>query len=163
MSSKTEQKTIAASFVQHEGRVEKSDLNGYGVMHGGRLLTICDEIGYLAAKRHAERDCLTRSAHHVQFYSMLREKESFSVEARVLLTGVTSLWVECAVKQTGETVMSAVFVYIAVDRDFRPVAVPPIRAESQQEHHEQQWMQWLRDRVVEDVKQKKPRPEGRGF
>lgn len=153
-------KTITASFVRHEGRVEKSDLNGYGLMHGGRLLTICDEIGYLSARKHAECDCLTRSAHHIQFYSMLREKESFSVEARVLLTGTTSLWVECAVKQAGETAMSAVFVYIAVNRDFRPVAIPAIRAENREEEHAQQWMQWLRDRIVEDVKQKKA-PTGR--
>ncbi|MES0370993.1 MAG: hotdog domain-containing protein [Mariprofundaceae bacterium] len=149
MNDKTPQKTISHSSVSYDGIVEKSDLNGYGMMHGGRLLTLCDEIGYLAAKKHAEVDCLTRAAHNVQFSSMMKENESFSIQAKVVLTGKTTLWVACRVTNARKTVMSAVFVFIAVDKAFKSIPVLPVQAESSQEKSEQALMQQLLDQVTE--------------
>jgi len=142
------QKTIRDSFTTYDGCVEKNDLNGYGLMHGGRLLTLCDEIGYLAAKKHAECDCLTRAAHNIQFLSMLREGETFSIEAKTVLTGKTTLWVACTVKSGRQTAMSSVFVYIAVDREFKSLSVPEIKAEGAIEKREQAAMQQLMKRVT---------------
>ncbi len=141
------QKTISASFTKHDARVEKHDLNGYGIMHGGRLLTLCDEVGYLAAKKHAECDCLTRAAHNIQFYSFMKEGEPFSVQARVVLTGKTTMWVECSIKNSEQTVMSAIFVYIAVDKKFKPIAVPAVQAEDTQEMRAQTLMRHCYDQV----------------
>lgn len=143
------QKTISNSFTKCDGSVEKSDLNRYGLMHGGKLLTLCDEIGYLAAKKHAGYDCLTRAAHNVQFFSMMKENELFSVQAKVVLTGETTLWVACSVKNTQQTVMSAVFVFIAIDKNFKSIPVPAVQAESKQEKSEQALMQRLYDQVTE--------------
>lgn len=149
MNDKTDQKTISHSFTKHDACVDKSDLNGYGLMHGGKLLTLCDETGYLAAKKHSGSDCLTRAAHNIQFFSMMRENEPFSVEAKVLFTGNTTMWVACSVLNSGQTVMSAVFVFIAVDKNFKSIPVPAVQAESKQEESEQALMQRLYDQVRE--------------
>ena len=116
-------------------------------MHGGRLLTICDEIGYIAAMKHAGADCLTRAAHDIQFLSMLKKGGPYSVDARVILTGRTTLWVSCSVKSKQRSVMKAIFVYIAVDSTFKPTPVMKITAESRAEQQEQEMMEQLKNRV----------------
>ncbi len=142
------QKTIRNSYVQHKGDVSKEDLNQYEVMHGGRLLTLCDEVGYLAAKKHAECDCLTRAVHQAQFRAMLKEGDTFTIEAKVVLCGNSTLWTDCQIKKAGESVMSALFVYIAVDKTFKPVSIPPVYAENESEQALQAQVQAFRDRVL---------------
>ncbi|MDX8403789.1 MAG: hotdog domain-containing protein [Mariprofundaceae bacterium] len=152
MDNKVKQKTISNSLVKYDGSVERSDLNGYGFMHGGKLLTLCDNIGYLSATKHAGCDCLTRAAHNVQFFSMMKENEPFSIQAKVVLTGKTTMWVACSIKNAQQTVMNAVFVFIAVDENFKPISVPAVQAESKQEKSEQTLMQRLYDQVIEKNK-----------
>lgn len=131
-----------------EGVVQKSDLNGYGLMHGGRLLTLCDEVGYLAAKKHCDCDFLTKAAHDVLFNAFMHEGDAYRVEAKVVLTGSTTLWTRCRIMRDEETVMSALFVYIAVDSGFQSISVPEVIAEDDSEREEQQRMIRLRKRVM---------------
>ena len=138
-----QQKTISATCTEYNSNVDEKDLNGYGLMHGGRLLTLCDEIGYQAARKHTDYDCLTRAAHDVNFLSMMIKDDPFSVQAKVILTGRTTLWVSCSVKSIERTVMRAVFVYIAVDKRFKPLPVATIHAESNREIEAQAAMQKL--------------------
>jgi len=142
-----DQKTIARTHTTHHGQVEKEDLNRYNLMHGGRLLTLCDEVGYIAAMKHAETDCLTRAAHDIEFMSMLKESDPYTVDARVILTGRTTLWVSCAVKSEQKSVMKALFVYIAVDDSFNSKPVGKIHAETESEQQEQKKMQTLMNQV----------------
>lgn len=146
-SQRMNQKTIQNSYVQLKGHVSKEELNQYGVMHGGRLLTLCDEVGYLAAMKHAKTDCLTRGAHNIEFLKVLREGEPYHIDARVIQTGRTTLWVSCVVKSKQKQVMRAVFVYIAVDSNFKPQPVANIAAENEAERQEQASMQQLINRV----------------
>ena len=141
-------KTITDSRIKHEGKVMQGDLNRYGLMHGGRLLTLCDEVGYLSAMKHTGCDCLTRAVHDVQFLSMMKEGDSYTVESQVVLTGNTTLWTTCTVILEGKTVMHAVFVYIAIDKNFKSQPVEPIHAESEAEQIEQRRMQALIDQVT---------------
>jgi len=104
-----------------------SDLNRYGIMHGGRLLTLCDEVGYVAARKHAGGDCLTRAVHQAQFHHAIQLGEQLTFRARVGLTGHSSLWVliEAISIKDGRCMMDAVFVYVAIDehRHVRQVSV----------------------------------------
>jgi len=142
-----DQKTIANTHTSHHGQVEKEDLNRYNLMHGGRLLTLCDEAGYIAAMKHAGTDCLTRAAHDVEFMSMLKKGDPYTVDARVILTGRTTLWVTTIVKSGEKSVMKAIFVYIAVDSAFKPTPVMKITTESPAEQQEQEMMKLLMSQV----------------
>lgn len=141
------QKTIAMTHSTLLGQVETADLNRYALMHGGRLLTLCDEVGYIAAMKHAETDCLTRAAHNVEFLAMLEEGDPYAIDARVILTGKTTLWVSCSVKSGKKEMMKAVFVYIAIDNSFKSKTVSSISAENREEKQEQETMQTLMKRV----------------
>ncbi len=71
--------------------VSDMDLNHYGTMHGGRLLTLCDETAYCAAKKLTHHICLTRAVHRAQFQRAIHQGEEITLSAIVGLTGKTSL------------------------------------------------------------------------
>jgi len=104
-------------------------------MHGGRLLTLCDEVGYVAARKHAGGDCLTRAVHQAQFHHAIQEGEQLTFRARVGLTGHSSLWVfiEVLSIKGNRCMMDAVFVYAAIDEHRHVRQVPAIDAETNEE------------------------------
>ncbi|MDQ6996849.1 MAG: hotdog domain-containing protein [Mariprofundus sp.] len=126
---------IQQSEFHHAYTVTASDLNRYGMMHGGRLLTLCDEAGYVSAHKHANGDCLTLAVHQARFHHAIQEGEHLVFRARVGLTGHSSLWVfiEVTTSDNGQCVMEAVFVFAAVDGQKRVRQVPAIHAETDED------------------------------
>jgi acyl-CoA hydrolase len=124
---------MSASLTLFDGEVTKADLNAHGVMHGGRLMTICDEVGYLAACKHCGGHGLTRAAHRLGFHAPINEGDLFSVETQVTLTTRTTMWVSCVIRSHAKLVMDAVFVYVAIDKNFQPIEVPELFAETDEE------------------------------
>ncbi len=142
--------TIHHSECRQRYPVCASDLNSYDIMHGGRLLTLCDEIGYLAARTHAGSDCLTRAVHEAQFHRAAHAGETLALRARVGLTGRSSLWthIEVHADQTGSLIMDAVFVFVAIVGEHRSRPVPTIHAESYDELQLQQRLEQLHTRIL---------------
>jgi len=121
-------------------------LNQYGFMHGGRLLMLADEVGFMAAFRHAAGDCLTRAIYQARFHRPIHQRETIACSAQVALTGNTSLWVQVDIcrQDDSKPAMQAVIVYVAVDKDMRPIPVPPLLAESAKEKRLRASMQVLK-------------------
>ncbi|MCF7821257.1 MAG: hypothetical protein K9M17_02310 [Mariprofundaceae bacterium] len=124
---------MSASLTLFDGEVTKADLNAHGVMHGGRLMTICDEVGYLAACKHCGGHGLTRAAHRLRFHAPMHAGDPFSVETQVTMTTRTTMWVSCVISSHTKPVMDAVFVYVAINRNFQPVEVPELFAKTDAE------------------------------
>jgi acyl-CoA hydrolase len=145
---------MSASLTLFDGKVTKEDLNGYGLMHGGRLLTLCDEVGYLAARKHCSCDCLTRAAHRVRFHAAMHEKDPFSVTTQVTMTTRTTMWVSCVIRSHAKLIMDAVFVYVAIDKNFQSSGVSELFAETDEELQEMEKTKLLYSAVmsVEQVK-----------
>ncbi len=142
---------IEDSLFRHSYTVIAADLNQYGITHGGRLLTLCDEAGYVSAHRHTNSTCLTRAVHQARFHSGSREGEELIISARVGLTGHSSIWVPVFVRSGEKTVMDAVFVYVAVD-DHRTVQpVPPVIVTTKEQQHTQILLERLRDRIIPNI------------
>jgi len=125
--------SMSASLTLFNSEVAKQDLNTHGIMHGGRLMTICDEVGYLAACKHCGGHGLTRAAHRLRFHAPMSEGDPFSVETQVSLTTRTTMWVNCSIKSAAKLIMDAVFVYVAIDKSFQSTEVPELFAETDQE------------------------------
>ena len=125
---------IGATTVHRGHHVTAADLNRYGMMHGGRLLTLVDETGFLAARAFCGRDCLTVAVHRARFLRPVREGRFITATACVAATGRTSLWTPVRVCAAGsdhspeEALMDAIVTYVAVDDEGRPVPVPEVVA-----------------------------------
>ncbi len=141
--------TIQHSEFSHAYKVVESDLNQYGIMHGGRLLTLCDEVGYISARKHDNHDCLTRAVHQARFHRAVQQGDNITLRARVGLTGHSSLWVFVEVISGGDTqcIMDAVFVFAGIDEHLKIRHVPAVRAENDAEKELQARLKRMRDQV----------------
>lgn len=137
-------KRIGDSFTRISYHIRAQDMNQYGSIHGGRLLTLADEVGFLAAHRHAGQACLTVGVHQARFYRGAEAGMQLDIEARVGLTGHTSLWVPVRMALAGEDIMDAVYVYVAVDARGAPCPVPSVVADTEDAQALQARMQAMR-------------------
>ncbi|MDQ6986691.1 MAG: acyl-CoA thioesterase [Mariprofundaceae bacterium] len=136
---------ISATRLSTSYTVQTADLNGYNVLHGGRLLTLADEVGFLAAHGFCNRDCLTVAVHRARFHRPCLVGELIHLQAQVGLTGNSSIWVLIEVSNDQHAcVMDAVIVYSAVDKQRHPVKAGHVRAATAQEEKLQQYMRQLK-------------------
>ena len=138
------EKRIDDSLTCISYHIRAQDMNQYGSIHGGRLLTLADEVGFLAAHRHAGQRCLTVGVHQARFYRGAEAGMQIDIETRVALTGRTSMWVPVRMALAGEDIMDAVYVYVAVDARGAPSPVPSVVADTREERELQARMQTLR-------------------
>jgi acyl-CoA hydrolase len=113
--------------------------NVMGNVHGGLLMKLCDEAGGMTATKHAGRPSVTVAVDSMSFHSPVNIGNLVTVKAEVTWIGRTSM--ETRVTVTAEDVLSgsvthtntAYFVYVALGDDSRPVPVPRLALENEQQ------------------------------
>jgi len=106
------------------------DITYGGTVHGGKLLEWIDKAGYACAAGWSAHYCVTVYVGDVRFTRPVAIGELVEVEARLVNTGRTSMHILVTVSsadpKTGEYTEATrcVTVFVAVDGDGRPVAVP---------------------------------------
>jgi acyl-CoA hydrolase len=109
--------------------------NIVGTVHGGMIMRLCDEAGALCAMRHAQKNCVTVWMDSMTFESPVHVGEVLQLNASINYVGRTSM--EVGVKVTAEDPIrgvvthtnSAYLVFVALDADQRPTAVPGLIVE----------------------------------
>lgn len=141
-----------------------SDANATGNVHGGVILRLVDEAGGLAAIRHSRRNCVTVRLDSMTFIEPVYVGDFVTFKAKVNWVGRTSVEVGVRVEAenpiSGETTHtnSAYAVYVALDENGRPVAVPPLVLETEEERR--RWAE-AEQRQQHRLAQRRPR-EARG-
>jgi acyl-CoA hydrolase len=116
-----------------------NDANVYGNVHGGVIMRLVDEVGGIVATRHCHKPVVTVVIDSMTFISPVHIGDLLRLDGSVNWVGHTSI--EVGVKVQAENVMSgalnhtnsAYCVYVALDETGRPVAVPPLVLESDEE------------------------------
>ena len=133
----------SASAVTISQMMEVTDANIAGNVHGGVIMRLVDTAAALAAIRHARGLCVTVSLDEMSFIEPVHIGDVVTIHAMVNDVGTTSL--ECGVRVdaenpvTGERVhaSSAYLVFVAIDEEGNPRAVPPIAPETDEERRRQ--------------------------
>ncbi|HET9588425.1 MAG TPA: acyl-CoA thioesterase [Anaerolineales bacterium] len=150
-------KTMRASRVTLSQLMHPEHANLLGNVHGGWIMKLVDEAGALACMRHAQRKVVTVAIDSLVFRQPIRLGDLVILNAEVTYTGRTSMEVEVNVQAenpiTGERTHTntAYLVYVALDDEGRPTAVPPLEAETDEER---QRMQQAKERQERRLKQK---------
>ncbi len=113
--------------------------NTLGNVHGGYIMKLCDEAGGMCASKYARHPSVTVAVDSMTFHSPVHIGDLVTVTAEVTWTGRTSM--EIRVVVTAENVIggevthtnTAYFVYVALDDNGKPTAVPPILCETEEE------------------------------
>ncbi len=109
-----------------------NQVNHFGNIFGGEILSMVDRAAAVAAIRHAGRPCVTVSIDRVDFKEPVRSGELVTCSARVNYVGATSM--EVGVEVVAEKPLTGVkrhtnaclLTFVAIDEDHRPARVPPL-------------------------------------
>lgn len=113
--------------------------NNVGHVFGGVILSLVDRVAAVAAIRHARQQCVTVSVDRVDFHQPIYLGELVTAQASVNYVGRTSVEVgvrieaENLVTGTRRHTNSCYVVFVAIDRDGRPVPVPPVVPETEEQ------------------------------
>jgi len=135
MAAKTpeESKTILTDLVL------PSETNPLNNLFGGELLARMDRAASIAARRHSRHIVVTASVNHVAFNRSIPLGSVVTVEAKVSRAFKTSMevfidvWIEDRESGLRTKANEAIYTFVAVDENGKPVAVPELIPESKQE------------------------------
>jgi acyl-CoA hydrolase len=118
------------------------DTNVLGIVHGGVVMKLVDDVSGVVAHRHSGADAVTASMDEMDFLSPVRIGDLVHAEAQVNWSGTSSMevgvrvfaepWNEVGVEPV--RVATAYLVFVAVDDVGRPCPVPPVLPETDEDH-----------------------------
>ena len=116
-----------------------SDANPYGNVHGGEVMKLIDACAGAAATRHARSRVVTAFVDELSFLAPVYVGDLVTAKASVNHVGRSSMEVGVRVEAenllTGKVVhvSSAHLVFVGIDDAGKPVALPPLLAETDEE------------------------------
>jgi acyl-CoA hydrolase len=115
------------------------DANPAGNVHGGVVVKIIDEAAGVVAARHSRSNVVTASIDRMDFHQPIFVGDLLFFKASLNFVGRTSMEIGVHVEAenllTGEVkhAASAYLTYVAIDRKGRPIEVPPLIVETDDE------------------------------
>ncbi|HTP00731.1 MAG TPA: acyl-CoA thioesterase [Anaerolineales bacterium] len=139
MSTSLEPKPVRASRISLAALMQPEHANNLGDVHGGWIMKLADEAGALACMRHAQRRVVTVAIDSMVFRNPIMIGDLVLLTAEVTYTGRTSMEAEVLVQSenpiSGVRIETnkAYLVYVALGEDGKPIPVPPVVAETEEE------------------------------
>jgi uncharacterized protein (TIGR00369 family) len=143
MTNSLRAKTVSASRISIAQLMQPEHANNSGNVHGGWIMKLVDEAGALACMRHAQRRVVTVAMDSMVFRHPIKLGDLVLLTAELTHAGRTSMEVEIQVQAenpiSGERkhTNTAYAVYVALDDAGKPVAVPALIAETDEEKRRQ--------------------------
>ena len=134
-----EQKRSADSRFTLSALMGPPDANSHGNVHGGVIMKMVDEAGALVAMRHAGKLVVTVAIDSMTFMEPIRIGHLVMCKAELTYVGRTSLEVRVEVitenplRGEPKTTNTAYVVYVAIDAEGKPVEVPELLYETQEQ------------------------------
>ncbi len=132
-------KTPSESFTTVTDMVLPSETNPLNNLFGGELLARMDRAASIAARRHSRRIVVTASVNNVAFNRMVPLGSVVTIEAQVTRAFKSSMevhmdvWVEDRESGNRTRANEAIYSFVAVDETGRPIEVPPIKPQTEDE------------------------------
>jgi acyl-CoA hydrolase len=124
--------------IQNRWMVQPNHANSLGAAHGGNVLKWMDEAGGMSAVRFAGETCVTAHMDEVNFKQPVPVGETAFIDAYVYDAGRTSVKVRTQVYREDlrsgerELTTNCYMVFVAIDEENRPVAVPDLSVASEE-------------------------------
>jgi acyl-CoA hydrolase len=143
-------------------QMTQQDANLAGNVHGGVVMKHIDSTAGIVAVRHASSNVVTASIDRLDFFSPVFIGDLLNLKANLNMVGRTSMEVGVRVEAenflTGQVrhTASAYLTFVALGNDGRPVEVPPLILETEEEKRRHQEAVARREmRLAEKVRERK--------
>jgi uncharacterized protein (TIGR00369 family) len=152
-----EGKPVSASRLVLAQVMTPQDANFAGNVHGGNIMKLADTASGVVAIRHSGRNCVTAAVDRFVFHAPVYVGNLVTLYASLNYVGRTSMEVGVRVEaedtRTGEKTHtnSCNFLMVALDEKGRPVEVPRLILETEEDRHRNEK---ARQRALERQRQK---------
>jgi acyl-CoA hydrolase len=136
MSSLPGKRVCESEINDQTAIVFPNDLNTHGTLFGGRLMEMSDKVAAVVARRHAGPSCVTLGIDSVRFLASARHGDILVFKAACNRAWTTSMEIGLKVfaddlrSKQRKHIVSAYFTFVAVDDQMKPVSVPPVIPET---------------------------------
>ena len=135
----TTEKKVSESKTEMSELMQPRHANFAGIVHGGAILSISDNVAYVCAARHAGPNCVTVSVDRVNFREPIRIGELVTFLASVNYVGRSSM--EVGIKIMAEDLRtgkkrhtnSCYFTMVSLDDKGKPKEAPRLIPETPEE------------------------------
>ena len=132
-------KTVDDSRVETVHIVRPNHLNGANRLFGGILMQWIDEVAGIVAKRHSMSNVTTASVDNLTFLHGAYQNDMIVIKGKLTWVGTSSM--EVCVDTYVETldgqrdrINNAHFMMVALDENNKPVPVPKLILQTEDEH-----------------------------
>ena len=133
-----EAKTVDESRVETVHIVRPNHLNGANRLFGGILMQWIDEVAGIVAKRHSMSNVTTASVDNLTFLKGAYQNDLVVIKGKMTWVGSSSMevCVDTYVEHKGEQtrINNAHFMMVALDENDKPVKVPGLILQTEDEH-----------------------------
>lgn len=128
-----------------ESRTELTDIvlpaqtNYLGTIFGGEVMSYVDRVAAICAHRHARHEVVTASFDSLDFLAPIKIGHAIIIHGVVTWTGRSSMEIQVTIEgedlKTGKRHVTGVsfLTFVAIDEDGKPVPIPPIQPETEEE------------------------------
>lgn len=157
---------VRDSYTEQVQIVMPQHVNGVNRLFGGQLMAWIDVVAAVAARRHAGRAVTTASVDELSFLHPAGLDDTVVLAARVTYVGKTSMEVRVdtyveRLDGQREAVNRAYLVMVALDENAKPVQVPGLALQTEEERAE--WADAERRRLQRAQKRAFPGGNGRAL
>jgi len=131
-------KTVKESIIETNDIVHPSDVNAYGFVFGGHLVSLMDKTACMAAFRHCESKVTTVSVDGIHFLRPAPVGTMLTIHASVNRAFRTSMEIGLRVSawlpgKPNEDICRAYMTFVAIDENGKPKEVPAIIPETEED------------------------------
>lgn len=136
-------KTVSASMTEQQYLVRPSHINHYGRLFGGQLLKWIDELAGIVAIRHSGATVTTAAIDNLRFEAPAYEGDFIVLQGSVTYVGFSSMEIRVdtyieTIDGNRQLINRAYIDMVAIDSEGRPVEVPELLPETEEQIQEQQ-------------------------
>ncbi|MEZ5339639.1 MAG: acyl-CoA thioesterase [bacterium] len=155
MASEKQRETRRAEPLETFEVVFPQDLNPMHTMFGGAVVALMDKAAGIVVSRWARRPAVTASIDAIQFLTPLRQGQMVQISAHVVYVGKSSCMAR--VQVWGNDISSGdrhfccegYFTMVTMDANFRPVGLPLIPVETDEEKTQWEYARQIKQAMLE--------------
>lgn len=134
-------KRISESYTEQVQILTQANLNGYSRLFGGQLMEWIDVVAAVVARRHSGKNVTTAMVDSLEFEGPAHGNDTLLLAGKMTYAGRTSMEVKVQsfveeLDGSKRLINTAYIVLVALDDNERPVEVPPLIVETEEEKAE---------------------------
>lgn len=133
----TDSKPVSASAIEkHVYKVFPNDMNSHNTVFGGMIMAKCDRLALVVAERHSAHVCVTAAVDSIHFRAPAKGNDTLLFSLALNRSWGSSMEIGARVEAensyTGDVrhILSAFFTFVALDEEGKPVDVPQVIPET---------------------------------